>query len=67
MLIPGLVIELHEAHAALDQSPRQQTVVRKRRLARLGAVHLQDVLRFLGKVHQLRRAASASGTPFRRS
>ena len=57
MLVPGFVVELHEAHAALDQPAGEQAIVGKRRLARLGAVQLEHVLRFLGRIHQLRRAA----------
>ena len=56
VLVPGFVEELHEAHAALDQPAGQQAVVGERRLARLGAVHLEHVLRLLRDVHQLRRA-----------
>ena len=45
VLVPGLVEELHEAHAALDQPAGQQAVVGERRLARLGAVQVER-LRF---------------------
>jgi hypothetical protein len=41
VVVPVGVIELHEPHAALDQPAGQQAVVGERRLARLGAVHLQ--------------------------
>ena len=44
VLVPGLVEDLHEPHAALDQPAGQQAVVGERRLARLGAVHVEDVL-----------------------
>ena len=67
VLVPGFVEELHEAHAALDQPAGQQAVVGERRLARLGAVHLEDVLRLAGDVHQLRARWSACGRPSRRS
>ncbi len=53
MLVPGLVKQLDEAHAALDQPARQQAVVGERRLARLGAVHVQNVFRLAGEIHQL--------------
>ena len=56
VLVPDFVEQLHEAHAALDQSPGQQAIVGERRLARLGAVHVENVLRLLGEVHQLRGA-----------
>src|SRR4029077_8389886 len=51
--VPAAVIELHEAHAALDQAPGEQAVVGERRLARSGAVHLVNVGRLLGDVGQL--------------
>ena len=41
MLIPGLVVELHETHALLHQSARQQAVVGERGLTRLGAIQFQ--------------------------
>ena len=44
VLVPGLVEELDEAHAVLDQPPGQQAVVGERRFARLGTVHLERVL-----------------------
>ena len=44
VLVPGFVEELHEAHAPLDQPAGQQAVVGERRLARLGAVHVEHVL-----------------------
>ncbi len=56
VLIPGFVEKLHKAHAALQQPARQQTIVGEGRLARLGAVHRQDVLRFFGDIHKLRGA-----------
>ena len=39
VLVPGLVEELHEADAALDEAAGEQAVVGERRLAGLGAVH----------------------------
>ena len=51
--VPAPVVELHVAHAAFYQPARQQTVVRKTRLARFRAVHLMDVLRFFGNVEHL--------------
>ena len=41
VLVPRLVEELHEPHAALDQPAGEQAVVGERRLARLGAVHVE--------------------------
>ena len=43
MVVPVGVVELHEPHPALDQPPRQQAVIRERRLARLGAVELHGL------------------------
>jgi hypothetical protein len=40
--IPSPVIQLHETHAALDQTASQQTVVGKRHLARFGPVQRVD-------------------------
>ena len=66
MLVPAAVQDLHDAHAALDQPPRQQRACGERAgLLHLRAVHLQRSLRSLRQVGQLRHAASACGTPFR--
>ena len=66
VLVPRLVEDLHEPHAPLDQPAGQQAVVGERRLARLGAVHLERcACGSLRDVHQLRGARSASGTPSR--
>ena len=56
VLVPGFVEQLHETHAALEQAPGQQAVVGERRLARLGAVHVENVLRLPRQVHQFRGA-----------
>ena len=56
VMIPAFVEKLHEAHAAFDQPAGEQAVHGKRRLARFRAIHLQRLRRFLGNVHQLRRA-----------
>ena len=48
---------MDEAHAALDQSRRaSKTIIRKGTFARLGPIHFERFLGFLGKVHQLGRA-----------
>ena len=54
--VPAAVIELDEAHAALDEPAREQAVVGERHLARLGAVHLVDLPRLVRDVGQLRDA-----------
>ncbi len=54
MVVPAPVIELNEAHAALDEAAREQAVVGERELAGLGRVHLVDFFRLLGDIHQLR-------------
>ena len=64
--VPAAVIELHEAHAALDQPPRQQAVVGERRLARLGAVQLVDAGRLVARCRSARARSSACGRPARR-
>src|SRR6185312_7819947 len=56
VLVPGFVIELHETDTALDQAAGEQTVIGERRLARLGAVHFENVLRLFGEIHQFGRA-----------
>ena len=54
VLIPALVIELDEPDAALRQPARQQAVRGERaRLARVGAVERQRLLRFVGEVRHL--------------
>ena len=45
VVVPVVVVELHEPHAALDQPAGQQAVVGERRLARLGAVQVERLLR----------------------
>ena len=56
VMIPASMIKLHEAHPTLDQTSRQQAIVRKRRFARLSAVLVEHLLRFLLQIHQLRHA-----------
>ena len=56
VLVPRLVEQLDEPDAPLDQPAGEQAVVGERRLAWLGAVHVEDVLRLLGDVHELRGA-----------
>ena len=51
-MIPVAVIELDEAHAALREAPRQQTVRRERPVARLRAVQVEDVRRLIAHVEQ---------------
>src|SRR5204863_1977701 len=41
VVIPTLVKQLHETHAAFDQTAGQQTIHRKRGFARLSAIQLQ--------------------------
>ena len=67
VLVPRLVEDLHEPHAALEQPAGQQAGVGERRLARLGAVHVEDVLRLAADVHHLGRGRAASGRPSRTS
>src|SRR5262245_34418300 len=54
VLVPGLVKDLHEPDAALEQSPRQKAGVGKRRLAGLGAIELEDVLGLIGDLGHFR-------------
>ena len=56
VLVPGLVEQLDEAHAALHQAPGEDAVVGERGLARFRSVHLQHARRFLREIHQFRRA-----------
>ena len=66
VVVPVGVVELHEPHAALDQTTGEQAVVGERRLAGLGAVQLQR----LGGLRRPGRSApgrwSASGRRSRR-
>ncbi len=52
--VPVGVVELHEPHAALDEPAGEQAVGGERRLARLDAVEVERLGRFLREVHQLR-------------
>src|SRR5438067_4743018 len=52
-MVPSAVVKLHEADAALDEAPRQQTVVRKRRLPGRRAIQIMNGLWLLRKVLQL--------------
>ena len=54
MLVPSLMIKLNEANTALRQPPRQQAIRRERAVAALGSVEIQNVLRFVGQIHQSR-------------
>src|SRR5437763_4839208 len=56
VLVPGFVEKLNKAHATFNEPPREQTIIRKGRLARLSAVHFKDVLWFFANIHQFRRA-----------
>jgi len=50
------VIKLHEADAALDQPPREQTIARERRLVLFHTVEPERLLAFAGEINQLWRA-----------
>ena len=55
VLIPTGVHALHKAHPSLGQAARHEAVVSERtRLAHLRAVQVQHVVRFVGKIGQLR-------------
>ncbi len=56
VMVPICVIELDEPYATLDKPPGQQAVVRKRRLARLHAVHLERLFALLTEIDQFRTA-----------
>ena len=56
VVVPVAVIELDEAHAALGQPPGQQAVGGEGAVAALGAVQVEDLLRLVGEVHQVRHA-----------
>ena len=56
MVVPAFVEELHEAHAALDEPAGEQAVHGEAWLARLGAVQLERLGRFLRHVHEFGRA-----------
>ena len=54
MLIPGLVEDLHKPRPPFDQSAGQKAGRSISSLARCGPIEIQDVLRFLTNIHQLR-------------
>ena len=56
MVVPVLVIQLNEPHAALGQAPGQQAVRGEGAVAGLAAVQIQDVLGLLAGVHQIGNA-----------
>ena len=56
VMIPVLVIELDEAHAALGQATREQAIRGEGTVARLAAVKLERLGPFAANVHQLRHA-----------
>ena len=64
----GAVEELHEAHAALDQPPREDAVARKAGLDRIrgivGAVDFQNVRGLGGEVADFRHAELHAGGEF---
>ena len=53
VLVPGLVVELHEPDAALDEPAGEDAVVGEGGLAGIGAIHFEDLLRLARQVHQL--------------
>ena len=56
VMIPVAMVQLNESHAPLRQPPREEAIRRKRSIAGLRTVHLQDVLRFVAHVEQSRNA-----------
>src|SRR2546425_1616159 len=56
VMVPGFMKKLHEAHASLNKTARQQTVIRVRGFAGLRAVHIERLFRLFGNIGQLRRA-----------
>ena len=56
VLVPGLVKDLDEPDAALDEAAGEQDGAGEVGLARLDPIKIQDVLRLAGQVHQFRRA-----------
>jgi len=56
----GAVEELHETHALFDQAPREDTILRERRLVRIlcivRAIHFQNVRGLGAEVVDLRHA-----------
>ena len=54
MLIPGLVEDLHKPRPPFDQTASQKTSRSIGRFTRCGPIEIQDVLRFLTDIHQLR-------------
>ena len=56
MVVPSLVIKVHEPDTPLDQASGKEAVIRERGLAGLDAVKLQRFLGLAGEVHQFRGA-----------
>jgi hypothetical protein len=63
VMVPIGVIELHEAHPALHQSPRQQTVVCIASLSGFGPIQLQRLFWTLSRNRSAQDRWFASGTP----
>ena len=56
VMVPSSVIELNKTNTAFHQTSRQQTIVGKGSLARLSAIHLVNVFRLFGNLHQFGNA-----------
>ena len=55
-MIPATVVKLDETHATLSESTGEQAVAGVAAVAAFGAVHVDNVLRLVGDIHQLRHA-----------
>ena len=53
VLIPRLMKDLHKPDPALQQPARQQARIGERRLARLGAVQIENMLGLVADVHHI--------------
>ena len=56
MVIPIAMVQLNKTHPPLGQPTSEQTVRCKRTIASLGPIQIEDMLRLLRHVHQLRYA-----------
>src|SRR5580700_8568189 len=56
MVIPIAMIELDEAHTALGEASREQTIRCEGTVAGMGSVDIEDTLRLLAHIHKTRHA-----------
>jgi hypothetical protein len=53
VVIPPAVVELDEAHTAFGEPSRQEAIRCVRAVSRSGAVHVENLARLIGDIHEL--------------